>query len=173
MASDEPWPVSTQVHIRSDDATTIATHDLHRNPRSSFQTATNVTAVPCHAKRNLWVDPNGRQHRASILYTWSGRRSQHREACDSDQLESHQKDASLAYFVGVITSGDSEEASTDVGWDRHELRIVGGVSHILYDGRQEKRETVDGTKPSHAYEHEDIDFPVSQRLVDVFHIKVI
>ena len=54
----------------------LATH-LHSNTCSSFQTASNVRAVPRHAERNLWVDANGSKYRTGILHTWLLSRSEH------------------------------------------------------------------------------------------------
>jgi hypothetical protein len=48
MASFEPRPIPTQIHITRYYPPTIASHHLHRNTRASLQTTSNVPAVPRH-----------------------------------------------------------------------------------------------------------------------------
>lgn len=43
---DESWAVTAEVYIRGNDASAIATHNLHRNTSSAFKAAANVSAVP-------------------------------------------------------------------------------------------------------------------------------
>lgn len=46
-------------------------------------------------------------------------------------------------------------------------------SHALDNGREEEREAVNWAKPSHADEHEDINFPVANGLPNIFHIEIV
>lgn len=39
--------------------------------------------------------------------------------------------------------------------------------------REEQGEGVDGTEASHANQHVDIDFPVFESLVDIFHVEIV
>jgi hypothetical protein len=56
MANCVAWSVPAEVDVRRNDATTIATHDLHCDASSPLQTATNIATVPSKTKRDLWVD---------------------------------------------------------------------------------------------------------------------
>lgn len=51
-----PWTIFSQINIRSDNATTITTHDLHGNPSAAFQAPSDIIPIPSEAKRNLRVD---------------------------------------------------------------------------------------------------------------------
>jgi len=46
MAGDEPWAVSAEVDVRSNDPSAVTTHDLHRDSSSALETAADVAAVP-------------------------------------------------------------------------------------------------------------------------------
>ncbi len=42
--------------------------------------------------------------------------------------------------------------------------MVGRIAHVLDDGRQEKRERIDGAEPGDTDQHVDVYLPVSERL---------
>jgi hypothetical protein len=173
MSRDESRSVARNIDIRCDDASAIAAHDLHCDARAALQAAANITAIPSHAERDLRVNTDSRKNRTGILHAGGAGGSEHGEARDSDELEGHEEHTSFADAVGVPRRGDGEEAGADVGRDAHELGFVGRVAHVFDDGGQEQGEGVDGAEAGHADEHEDVDFPVGERLVDVFHVEVV
>ena len=47
VSGDEAWCITSEVDIGSDDASAVTSHDLHGDPSTSLEAATNVSAVPC------------------------------------------------------------------------------------------------------------------------------
>jgi hypothetical protein len=173
MPSHKSRPIPRKIHITRNNPSTIPTHNLHRYARSPLQTTPNIPTVPRHTQRNLRVDTNRRKNCARILNTWFPRRREHRKSRDCNDLEDKQENAALAQAIRVPGSCDGEEACAHVGRDGHELRVVGCIAHVLDDGGKEQGERVNGAEAGHADEHEDVDFPVGEGLVDVFHVEVI
>lgn len=101
------------------------------------------------------------------------RRSQKRKARDGNELEAQQENTPLAHSVREIARRDGEYAGEDVGRHAHELRVVGGVTHVLDDGGQEQGEGVDGAETGHADEAVDVDLPVLDGLPDVLHVEFV
>jgi hypothetical protein len=173
MPSHKPRPIPRKIHITRHNPPTIPTHDLHRNARPPLQATSNIPTIPRHPQRNLWINANRGEHRASILNPRFAARRKHRKPRNGNDLEREQEDAALAHAISVPRCGDSEEACAHVRRDGHELRFVGGVAHVFDNRGQEEAEAVNGAEASHADEHEDVDFPVGERLVDVFHVEVV
>jgi hypothetical protein len=173
MPSHKPRPIPRKIHITRHNPPTIPTHDLHRNARPPLQATSNIPTIPRHPQRNLRINANRRKHRASVLNPRFPARRKHRKSRNGNDLEREQKDAALAHAISIPRRGDGEETCAHVRRDGHELRVVGGVAHVFNNRGQEEGEGVDGTEASHADEHEDVDFPVGEGLVDVFHVEVV
>jgi len=173
MPNDKPRPITRQIDITRNYTSTIPTHHLHSNPRPPLQAPPNIPTIPRHSQRNLRINPNSRQHRTRILYTWPPRRSKHSKARNSHDLEAHQEDTPFLHAISIPARSNGEEARADVWRDGHELRVVGSVTHVLDDRREEQGEGVDGAEARHADQHEDVYLPVCEGLVDVFHVEVV
>lgn len=173
MTCNKSRSIARNIDVGRDDATTVAAHDLHCDTRPALQATANITAVPRHAKRDLRVDADGRKDSACVLYAGRACSSEHGEAGDGDELEGHEKYTSFLDAIGVPGRCDCKDAGADVGRDAHELGFVGGVAHVFDDSGEEEGEGVDGAEARHADEHEDVDFPVLQGLVDVLHVEVV
>lgn len=116
---------------------------------------------------------NSREHKTSILHGGIARRSQQREAQDSDELEAQQEDAAAAEAVREPAGADGEGAGADVRRDAHQLGLVGRVPHVLDDRGREQRERVDRAEPRHADQHVHVDLPVPDRLPHVLDVEVV
>lgn len=92
---------------------------------------------------------------------------QQRKSHNRHNLKAHQEYPSRPHPISQPARCDSEEACTHIWWDRHELCLVGGIAHLLNDGRQEQGEAVYGSKAGHADEAVNVYLPVLERLEDV------
>lgn len=159
VASDVPRPVTREVDVRGDDATAVATHDLHGNARPSLETPADVAAVPGESERDLWIDAwwlrrsasallevrstserrigltNGGKDSACVLDMRLAAPSQQGKSQDGDQLEAQQEHAALPDSVCEIARRNCEDACKDIRRHAHQLRIIRGIVHGLDDGR--------------------------------------
>lgn len=173
MANDKSRAIATEVDIRRNYSSTVASHHLHGDPSASLQTPPYVTAVPGHPERYLWVYADRSKHRAGILHIRPLGCDKHCESRDANELKPHHKYASLSDLVCIPARCNCEKACANIWRDGHELRIVRGVAHILDDRWEKQGEGVYGTKARHAYQHEDVYLPVSDSLPDIFHIEIV
>jgi hypothetical protein len=139
-----------------DDATQVATADVHGDPDTSLQTSSNVVAIPGDSHRDQWVDTFGEsvnvnyfnlatwtptassKENASVLDTRLVRSKQQRKSNNSHQFEGYHEDASLFELICCIACKNSEDTSDYVGRDSHELRMLRRVAHVLDDGRKKQ-----------------------------------
>jgi hypothetical protein len=173
MTGDEPRPIPRKVHIRSNDTPAVPTHDLHSNASPPLKTPTNISAIPRHTQRYLWVYPNRSEYRPRILHARSPTSRQQREAQNRDELKAHKEHTALPHPIGHPARRDGEEACTHVWRNGHELSVVGGVAHVFDNRREEEGEGVDRAEAGHADEHMDVYLPVAEGLPDVLHVEVI
>jgi len=98
------------------------------------------------------------------------RRDEEDETEDSSQAEEHHVNTTPLLTISEIASGDSGDASNDVRWDAHKLRVVLGVAHVVHDGGEEERDRVKRGVDADSDQHVNVDLPVSESGVEVLDV---
>lgn len=123
-------------------------------------------------QRKMALTTRGKES-AAVLHRRLGTANEHCKSSNSDELKPHHEDASLFCLVRGVAHTDGEETGDDVGRNGHQLGMLVGVSHVLDDGWEEEGDGVQGGVYSNRDEHVNIDFPVLERLKDVFEIELV
>jgi hypothetical protein len=74
----------------------------------------------------------------------SGRNKEDKTS-DGNNAEEDHRGSMFFGLISIVTPHDGGEAANNIWRNAHELRLVVRVSHIFDDGREEKRDRVQGS----------------------------
>ena len=143
VAFDVLWAVGLEIDESREDAAKVACHRLHSEGDTALGGTPGIVSVPGHALGDVGVDTGSEEECSRVLDVRAVRGNQHGKADNSDEVEADHDKAACLDLIRCVAAGNTEEASDDIGWDRHQLGCVVCVAKVLDDGWQEERERID------------------------------
>jgi len=160
VTSVELGRVLLEVHERGKDTTEVTETDVHGNTNTTLGGTTDVVTVPGDTLRDVGVDTASEEEDTSVLDVRVVGSDLENDTEHGGEGETDHEDTASAQLIGKVSTGDTAEASNDVGRDTHKLSLFVAVAESLDDSWQEKRETVKRGVDAEGDEHVHPDLPV-------------
>lgn len=146
MPEIEPRARLGPVQLRPQHGAQVPDRDLHRVRRRALRLARHVVRRPREHDRRGGVDAGGGQDRAGVAdpRPVARRREEDDVADDRERRAGRDERRAPARLLRPDGREHGEGGRDDVGWDRHELGLRGGVAEGGDDAGQEEGEGVEG-----------------------------
>ena len=154
----EPRSVVGSVQLRAHDSTQVADADLHRVRRRALRLTRDVNCRPRKYQRRRGINARSGEEGAQVWYAWSRCRvcvrKQDDVAYGSDGGGARDKDGAAMQLLRVDGDCQRRNEGECVRRNGEQLRHGSGVSEVLDDGGEEKRQRVE--RQTHGVEAEAI-----------------